>query len=124
MITMTTGRVHCLKCWPVPFDAMVAGAKPYEIRKDDRDYRVGDILIPRLWNPTSQTYDGRHIARLVTYKTSGGEWGLPPDLCVLGLVPCDPPLHPSYFVEDTIDDVMAHVIKMRQERPTVIVVSR
>ena len=45
---MTT---HTLKCWPVVFDAIVAGKKPFEVRKNDRDFCVGDTLQFREWEP-------------------------------------------------------------------------
>lgn len=94
--------VHDLKCWPDPFEAMLDGSKPYEIRRADRDYRVGDTLWLREWNPCDDYtgpndgvrklimphgYSGREVRREITYITEGGEWGLPADLCVLGLSP-------------------------------------
>jgi hypothetical protein len=82
-----TGCTHYLKTWPEPYAATQAGAKSYEIRRNDRDYRVGDLLFLQEWNPTERLYTGREMFRLVTYKTSGGEWGLPADLCILGTAP-------------------------------------
>jgi hypothetical protein len=78
-------RIHELKCWPVPFDAVWNGRKPYEIRKNDRDYRTGDVLRLREWSPEGKQYTGREVSTEVAYMTPGGEWGLPADLCVLGL---------------------------------------
>lgn len=77
-------RLHELKTWSVPFDATWNGVKPYEIRKDDRDYQVGDFLWLREYSTLGNSYSGRSILAQVTYKSAGGEWGLPPDLCVLG----------------------------------------
>jgi hypothetical protein len=84
---------HDLKTWPGPFAAILDGSKPYEIRKDDRGFRVGDTLRLREWHPHTGLgemyggglYTGREVRAKVTYKTSGGEWGLPADLCVLGI---------------------------------------
>lgn len=43
---------HVLKCHPAPFAASIAGVKPYEVRYLlDRDFRVGDDLLLREWNP-------------------------------------------------------------------------
>ncbi len=40
-------KVHELKTWPESFRAVRAGAKTHEVRKNDRDFRVGDVLV--LW---------------------------------------------------------------------------
>jgi hypothetical protein len=42
-----TGRVHELKTDPDAFDAVAAGQKTHEIRKDDRGFAVGDQLLLR-----------------------------------------------------------------------------
>lgn len=86
-------KTHDLKTWPAPFAAILSGAKRYEIRKDDRGFAVGDELVLREWQPSTgyegfqlfAHYTGREIRARVTYKTSGGEWGLPVGLCVLGI---------------------------------------
>jgi hypothetical protein len=90
-------RVHDVKCWPEPFAALRRDEKPYEIRVNDRDYQVGDVLRLREWLPMSYRhitpvdrydadgYTGEEEERVVTYMTPGGEWGLPEHLCVLGL---------------------------------------
>lgn len=79
-------RVHELKCAPGPFDALQIGVKRHEIRQDDRDYREGDVLWLRHWDPVRE-YTGRSLFMRVTYKSSGGTWGLPDDLCVLSVAP-------------------------------------
>lgn len=45
-------RTHALKCWPEPFDAIVAGKKRFEFRRDDRGFAVGDILRLQKWDPS------------------------------------------------------------------------
>ena len=80
-----TMTVHELKTWPDPFDAVWRGIKPYEIREADRDFQVGDTLLLKEWEMNGHFYTGRAITAPITYITGGGEWGLPENLCVLGL---------------------------------------
>lgn len=42
---------HQLKIWPQFFDAWRTGKKRAEIRKNDRDYRVGDVVVLNEWDP-------------------------------------------------------------------------
>lgn len=36
---------HKLKTWPVYFDAIERGEKPFDVRRDDRGFQKGDVLI-------------------------------------------------------------------------------
>lgn len=76
---------HELKTWSEPFTAILDGRKRFELRKQDRDFRVGDHLRLREYDPSSGTYTGRETWRVVTYMIRGGEWGLPLDLCIMGI---------------------------------------
>lgn len=76
---------HELKTWPEPFHAVVSHLKRYEIRANDRDFQVGDILYLREYDPHTKEYTGRTTSRIIGYITHGGNWGLPDNLCVLGL---------------------------------------
>lgn len=76
---------HVLKTWPGPFEAVRSRRKTYEIRTDDRNFQVGDTLILRSYDPETESYNGLFAEVLVTYKTSGGDWGLPAGLCVLAI---------------------------------------
>ena len=75
---------HELKIWSEPFDAVSCGRKNFEIRRNDRAFKVGDTLRLREFNPEDHTYSGREVKRVITYMIVGGEWGLPKELCVLG----------------------------------------
>lgn len=76
---------HELKTDLEPFTACWAGLKRYEVRKNDRDYRVGDWLVLVEHDRLTGEYTGRSIKAEVVYMTPGGAYGLPPDVCVLGL---------------------------------------
>jgi hypothetical protein len=67
-------RVHDLKCWPEYFAAVVDGTKRFEIRENDRGFRVGGFLRLREWNPTGdgdQRYTGREVTVRVLYVFDG-----------------------------------------------------
>lgn len=46
---------HELKTWPKPFASILSGFKKHEIRVNDRDFREGDELCLREWNPVTPT---------------------------------------------------------------------
>lgn len=60
---------HELKIQPEYFNAVLMGTKTFEIRKNDRGYKVGDMLILKEWVPDTQKYTGKELARRVTYIT-------------------------------------------------------
>lgn len=57
--------IHELKTYPKYFKETIEGNKPFEIRKDDRDFHVGDVLILKEWDNTK--YSGREIGAVVRY---------------------------------------------------------
>ncbi len=64
--------IHDLKILPEYFNVVRNGIKTFEIRKNDRDYRVGDILWLKEWD--GNKYTGRDTTRKVIYildDTSG-----------------------------------------------------
>jgi len=96
------GKEIELKTWPEAFDGVWDGRKPYEIRKDDRGAEVGDVLRLREFDPNISIYSGREVTAEVTYKTKGGEWGIPIGLCVLGIkrIGWRSPKGTGYFTAD------------------------
>lgn len=83
-------KEHDLKVWPEYFEALWANDKTFEIRKNDRDYQVGDVLRLREYSPGPDEYTGRQVERLVTYVMNGDDpksfaFGLRPGFVALGL---------------------------------------
>jgi Domain of unknown function (DUF3850) len=79
-------RTHSLKTWPGPFAAIVNGSKTHEIRVDDRGYMVGDVLHLREYDPAGVgRWTGEECWVDVTYVTPGGQWQMPPHLCVMSI---------------------------------------
>lgn len=79
--------LHVLKTWPCFFDAIRDGRKTFEVRKNDRCFKMGDRLLLQCWNPHTETYDGRSITVLVTYILDGGRFGIEPEYVVMALSP-------------------------------------
>lgn len=83
---------HFLKCWPNSYDAIAAGVKCFEWRRDDRGFECGDVLVLRKWNPEPSRagyvrQDSRHYTEQrvrVTYILRG-QFGVPPDYCVMSI---------------------------------------
>jgi hypothetical protein len=67
---------HTLKSWPEFFEPIARGMKAFELRRDDRDYQVGDILVLQEWKPeppfhAKGSYTGRECRRRVTFVLNG-----------------------------------------------------
>lgn len=81
---------HELKTWPEYYEAVVDGSKPFELRKNDRKFFVGDRLRLREYDPQTDLYTGRWCCVVVTYVMRDVErWGLPADMCVMGIRPLE-----------------------------------
>lgn len=80
---------HELKSWPRFFNPIITGDRQHELRRNDRDYRVGDRLVLREFDESLGTYTGRKCTAVVTSITSYDEpcavsaEGLNPDFCIL-----------------------------------------
>ena len=77
---------HELKTVQPYFDAVFYGEKPFEVRKDDRGFAVGDVLVLREWDAAAQQYGRRVFERRVTYVLRDFP-ALVPGYVVLGLAP-------------------------------------
>lgn len=58
-------KVHELKTQPKYFNQTLKGNKPFEIRINDRKYKVGDTIILKEWEGTS--FSGRELHGKITY---------------------------------------------------------
>lgn len=77
-------KIHELKILPKWFGDVTSGVKNFEIRKNDRDYKVGDYLILKEWD--NDKYTGNFVTRYVEYIYEGdGAYGLSEGYCILGL---------------------------------------
>ena len=75
---------HDLKIWPTFFKAIFKGQKTFEYRKNDRDYKKGDYLVLREYDPKTECYSGRQVTRKITCIFQG-HFGLSENMVILGL---------------------------------------
>jgi len=62
---------HVLKSWPEYFSPVLAGYKNFELRKNDRRFKVGDILCLKEWEPNTAKYSGREVTKRITFILEG-----------------------------------------------------
>lgn len=76
---MKTSRKKIL---PEYFRAVRAREKNFELRKDEDDIQVGDLLILQEWDGV---YTGNYIRRYVKYVLRDADrFGLKPGYCIIG----------------------------------------
>jgi hypothetical protein len=72
-------KTHEVKSWPDFFAPVYNGEKKFELRNNDRDYQVGDIIRMREFDDRAGKYTGRSITKKITYVlTSTGAGSIPP----------------------------------------------
>ena len=78
-------QIHELKISPKYFDDVYFDKKRFEIRKDDRDYKVGDLITLKEYE--NGQYTGREIINIpIRYILRDvAEYGLMDGYCILGL---------------------------------------
>ena len=82
---------HVLKVDPEPFDLLFHGLKTFELRRKDRDYRIGDtLLLLRTFHSGKEMaagaalkYTGAALAGVITHIQTG--YDMPEHLCGLSL---------------------------------------
>ncbi len=60
---------HELKILPEYFEAVTSGRKQFEIRKNDRDFKVGDLLTLHEHDPWKDEHTGNSYTVKITYIT-------------------------------------------------------
>ena len=59
-----------VKSWPWFFEEMITGRKKHDMRdKRDREYKVGDKMLLREFDPRTGQYSGRAAIGTITYIT-------------------------------------------------------
>lgn len=86
--------IHKLKILPHFFHDVREERKTFEVRKNDRDFKIGDELILEEFVPYNylagewpEHYTGHMCRREVTYILRGGQFGIAEDTVILGIKP-------------------------------------
>ncbi len=59
-------KIHALKTWPEYYKAIIDGSKTFEVRKNDRDYQVSDVLVLQEFDPKGG-YTGEMVSKVISY---------------------------------------------------------
>ena len=59
--------IHALKIHPVYFEEVLSGRKTFEVRKNDRNFLMGDLLALNEYDPEKKEYTGRSALVYVDY---------------------------------------------------------
>lgn len=78
-------KEHKLKIYPEYFEAVRSKQKTFEIRKNDRDYQVGDSLILQEFDPNIEAYTDESVSASVTYIFYGGSFGVDKGYVVMAI---------------------------------------
>lgn len=90
--------IHELKTWPIYFQDIIRGGKNFELRKNDRGFKVGDHVKLMEYMPAGfgayannivGHYTGAFTIFKITYILTGGleGLGLKDGYCILALQP-------------------------------------
>lgn len=73
-------KVHNLKILPQYFEEALKGKKPFEVRLNDRDFKLGDIVVLEEWD--GEKYTGREISGKIKYILTDEFKGITPGYVV------------------------------------------
>jgi Domain of unknown function (DUF3850) len=76
---------HYLKTWKMYFDQIVNGTKNFEIRKNDRNFKTGDVLVLQEWDKSLKGYTGKEVEKEIVYILENSElFGLQKGFVIMG----------------------------------------
>jgi hypothetical protein len=83
--------IHDVKSWMHFFQAIKSGAKVHDLRKNDRNYNIGDVMLYREYDFIGGKYTNRTLEATITYMTDSrtpcafSSAILPADYCILSI---------------------------------------
>lgn len=78
---------HELKIVPKYFKDVVDEKKTFEVRKNDRNYQIGDTLILKEYDPTNKSFTGNYAKATVMYILKDKDFpiGIKEGYCIMAL---------------------------------------
>ena len=59
--------IHKLKTLQPFYDEVDLGSKKFEVRKNDRNFKVGDFMVLQEWKLEGHFYTGEEVKTVITY---------------------------------------------------------
>jgi len=81
---------HELKVWPIYYEEIELNNKTFEVRLNDRDFKKGDFICLREYNPDKKQYTGRFTRAVISYIFYGGIFKIPQDMCIFSFIKLTP----------------------------------
>lgn len=84
---------HTLKTIDIYWDAVSAGLKRFEVRRNDRAFQSGDTVILRrtegsgYYSEGSTKFSTRDLTFTIGWMLQGGQFGIEVGFCVFQLIP-------------------------------------
>ena len=67
------------------WETLKAGIKKAEIRRNDRDYKIGDTLEIYPCDDSGERIGGNFVVRTITHIVHGGRYGIETGYCLLSM---------------------------------------
>ncbi|MFC0183341.1 protein of unknown function [Pseudarcicella hirudinis] len=80
----STSNIHYVKTHIEYYQLCMKGVKNFELRKNDRNYKAGDIFISQEYDPATEQFTGRRIMCEIDYVLQGYP-GLEQGYCIIQL---------------------------------------
>lgn len=95
-------KEHVLKIADLAWQAIERGEKPFEVRRNDRFFQRGDIVVLRRCDdkgfyipPPGCSFGTQDLRRRIGWMLQGGQYGIEPGYCVFTLEPENTPADPA-----------------------------
>jgi hypothetical protein len=110
--------IHDLKTWPAYFAVIADGSKTFEIRRNDRNFQIGDTLRLREYSLASKEYTGQEVSRIVTYVLPAERFtGITSGFCVMGMKPLPDTTNDTPAIQQLSGYIKQLAKNVRQETP-------